>query len=217
MRGANRTPSNDRRSALHSKCGRLENLWVLHSIICDQTVKIAGDIWMQHFYICEGDPSVVAINYSPRPVEVLVDGRRQQLAFRAYVRFVDGHSEYRHVPPQNGKLAVYEDAARSSGAIFFPVTNDWLDEYRQRYRNWARLLPYWRRCQDRPLAALRSALLSRLSDGELTVGQMFDLFPDDEQCLVPAAVATLVRRREIGTDLDEKTWSRHTRLWQNKA
>ncbi|MBD8898549.1 hypothetical protein [Rhodanobacter sp. DHG33] len=199
---------------------RKENLWAVRAF--DGTrIVLASDLALEHFFFAEGDPTVATVQYPTEqaPEALECDG----VNFDALVTYRDGNRECRHVrakplnlssPRHAERLKSYQTAATHLGAAYVEVTVSELDTAKQRIRNWARLIAAYRRCSHRPLEVLEKLLAAHLtSAGETTFQEVLTWIPEEPNALKVAAIARLLRRRLIASDLDEATLSLHTRLW----
>lgn len=198
---------------------RKQNLWVIRAFDGSRIV-LASDLALHHFLFTEGDPSVstVCYYYRPSPDDVDAGG----ICFDALVTFCNGSKVCRHVRAASSDLSVprqaehfqaCQRAARDVGASYAEITAAELDRSVQRIRNWTRLLAAYRRCAHRPLDVLEKLLIVHLTRaGQSTIQTALTWIPDASHALVIAALARLLRKRQIASDLDEATWSLHTRI-----
>ena len=89
-----------------------------------------------------------------------------------------------------------------------------IDRAAQRIENWRRVIPCIRRIRNYPTATLQRLILLDFTPGRRrSIREVLAAFRDDDQALVLGALATLLRRRELRSDLDENAWSLNTCLW----
>lgn len=200
------------------------SIWVVHGICGDTRIALLGDLLHEHFYYTEGDPLVLDAEYKTESVKTTLDSEKERpVQFDATVQYLDGHRECRRVrstrlDPDNAAdarmLIRCQAAARKFGATFVQVTPDDLDRHAQRIRNWVRVVGAYQRCRHRPLDLLGKSLLARISsaDGGASIGDALGWFSDEAPAMVAAALAALLRKRQLRSDLDEQTWGRHTHL-----
>lgn len=197
-----------------------KSIWVVRTFDGSRIV-LGSDLALHHFLFTEGDPMVSTTCYPYVPAELVANGNGD-FCFDALVTYRDGSRVCRDVRQvrdrllgqQSERVHRCEQVARQVGASYEVVTEDQLEKGIQRIRNWARLLAAYRRCSHRPLEVLEKLLMARLSrEGETTFQSALNWAPQESQALAVAAFASLLRKRQIASDLDEATWSYHTRLW----
>jgi hypothetical protein len=142
--------------------------------------------------------------------------------FDAIVTRQDGHRECRMVRPKATdasipalaeQLKACRSAARHLGASYVEITATDLDQAEQRIRNWERLLAAYRRCAHRQLDVLEQLIFVHVTRAEeATFRDVMGWIPHESTALLAAAIARLLRRRKLASDLDVATWSMHTRL-----
>ncbi|HEV2682371.1 MAG TPA: hypothetical protein VGV14_17845 [Rhodanobacter sp.] len=158
---------------------KLSNIWMVYSAIRDQEVVLVGDLRVEHFYACEGDPTIRTVEYRPEPV--LIGSPPQTVQFDAVVRFADGHSECHDVTyfPLSAKddavarmtLGQRVAAAATIAASYREITTDELDAYHMRIQNWGRALQFVAQCRRRPLEFIEFSVVARVrSHGEASLG-----------------------------------------------
>lgn len=198
---------------------RKNNLWVVRLFDGTQTI-LSSDLSMEHLFYTEGDPSIRSARY-PTEADIEPLGGKD-IAFNAIVTRIDGNIECRHVRATAldptvfryaERLQSYHEAAKRFGGCYVEITAATLDQAKQRIQNWSRLLGAYRRCAQHPLGVLEQRLLERLTRaGNTTLGVALGWQLDPSNALVIAACAGLLRKREIASDLDEATWSLHTKI-----
>lgn len=198
---------------------RKQNLWAVRTFDGVRLV-LSGDLSLDHFFFTEGDPSVRSARYPTEDDSAPLGG--EAASFNAIVTHLDGRIEGRHVranpldptvPRDAERLQAYREAARCVGGSYVEITSRTLDQAQQRIHNWTRLLAAYRRCAQHPLEVLEQQLLERVTlDGECTVGATLARAVDQPKELIVAALIGLLRKRQIRSDLDDATWSLHTRI-----
>lgn len=204
--------------AVERRGRKTANIWLLREPITGNDLVLVGDLRMEHFFATEGDPKVTKAVYTPQPA----DGEGRPVQFDAVVDFCDGRRECRHV-----RRAVTEEesapatpaniAAKSLGGRYIVVTTRELDTHRQRVQNWQRALAALNRCSHRPLELVEFEILARVDPNHpTTLGELCEALTQDPALLV-AATVRLLRKRTLASDLDDKPWSRNTRITRERA
>ena len=198
------------------------NIWVLRSFQSNKVIVLTGDLRIEHYYLCEGDPEVADVDFNPAPVHVAYDGVSQEVRFDTIVTFRDGKKECRDVRQTKRSQEILSDlaasqlrllAAASVAATYIEICQDVLDANRQRILNWGRAIPAFQRCRHRPLQLLEHIVIARLGDGKATSIGEFILAIQDSPALIVAAVVSLLRKRALVSDLDSRTWGKHSKVW----
>lgn len=197
---------------------RTANIWLLKQPLTGRDLVLVGDIRMEHFFFMEGDPAVDRVEYEPSSV----DTAEASISFDCVVDYRDGHREchqVRHAPLQENSPAQKHGAAAAKrlGGTHVVVTTKDLDSQRQRIHNWQRAIAALNRCNRRPLELIELEILTYVeSDRSTTIGQLCEALERDP-ALVVAATVRLLRKRTLSSDMDQKPWSRHTRIVREDA
>lgn len=202
------------------------NIWTVRSFHSSEMIVLIGDLRIEHYYFCEGDPEVEDADYGPAPMKVTYDGASHEIRFDAVVTLRDGKKECRDVRPKKRSREIVSDlaalqlrllAAASVTANYVEICPDVLDASRQRILNWSRAIAAFQRCRHRPLQLLEHIVIARLSDGEAAcIGELI-LSMQEPPALIVAAVVSLLRKRALVSDLDSRTWSKHSKVWLVKS
>ena len=73
------------------------NIWLLSEPITGRDIVLTGDLRMEHFYACEGDPSVAKVDYAPDPISAGAAPGDGEVTFDAVVEFRGRQRECRHI------------------------------------------------------------------------------------------------------------------------
>ncbi|MBB3228166.1 hypothetical protein FHW69_002801 [Luteibacter sp. Sphag1AF] len=198
-------------------------IWIVHTMDGDHRIPLLGDLRHEHFYLTEGDPAVDVSEYVLEPiVTTLDDGSDKPLRFDCIVTRLDGSRSCRRVAerrldPSNDKdahlIERYSVAARRLGGKFEEVTAANLDAASMRISNWNRVMGAYLRCRGRSLRVIDALISAHVPGGsEIAMGAVLDRLSDQPRALLFASVAHLLRRRQLGSDLDDRPWSRNTLL-----
>lgn len=200
-----------------------QNLWIVSGFESPpQQIVLLGDPRREHYFYTEGDPAVATATYNPDPIKIHGPAPApDSISFDAIVHLSDGSKQCRSVLGE-GTLSAKQQLARewrqevatSLRARYVEVTIAELDKHRMRVLNWSRLVAAYRRCRSHPLGLLQQVILARLQNVEAaSIAEVISWHPNGERALIIAAVASLLRRRLICSDLDGACLSWHTRLW----
>lgn len=188
------------------------NIWVIRPPFEDEDVLLNSDVAMELFYFIEGEPSFVDIDYRALRTPIGED-TTDSIADREFARVTtkDG---------QSLKVVYSVDAAASESddTATYRVTLSMLDKASQRTENWRRVIPCIRRIRTYPTATQERLILLGVQPGvRRTVREVLAKFANDHQAIVLGALATVLRRRELCSDLDNAPWSLNTQLWSASA
>ncbi|GAB6196020.1 hypothetical protein [Lysobacter xanthus] len=219
------SPAQKARAALMEKHGargrRNANLWLVQCWRTGGDLVFSGDARAEHYYACEGDATVADASYVVEPQLIAVEGRSFEIVFDARVVYRDGRIEFRRVgskaPTPDGEDEVafraHVDAAARLGGTYQAVRLHDLDLLRQRTANWRRMLRFLRATKHHPLGMVESDVRLRFEQrGSTTLGRLLDTLTVHEEPLVVAAVARLLLKRVLASDLDRAPLSRGTTL-----
>lgn len=193
---------------------KVSNIWLLWSAINNADLVIAGDVRADHFFACEGDPRIIAVDYTPKPVPFHTSNIVEHLEFDAHATLLDNSREWRVVRPHRRNVELLRHAAEKAGATFVDVTPASLDPYAMRISNWRFVLAARLRCRGRPIAHLEDAVAMCVArQRNVTIREVLEQLAEGvDPPLMFAAIASLLSRRKIKSDLDFKDWSLHTVL-----
>jgi hypothetical protein len=206
------------------KNNKQAHYWISRCPLKGRDWLFDSDWRLEHYYMCEGDPEVVEVDYSIRRLSLIVEGQARTVRVDARVVLADGSVELRRVQSpsraEKGEDEPLELACVPSvaavGARYRRVTVAELDQHKQRIANFRRLYRSWRaECAQRPseLATAVSDVRLRLEQRRaLTLEQLALGLPRLDTSLVSAAVASLIRQRLVDSDLDESPLARSTAL-----
>ncbi|MGH8113095.1 MAG: hypothetical protein ACREPL_14435 [Rhodanobacteraceae bacterium] len=191
------------------------NLWLVRPPFEARDLILASDLEFEAFYYVEGEPGFADIRYLPQWYAIeggeLPRSRSQEFAA---VTTTDG----RKVTVQ---LNFSETPARCSAAVV-PVSThgvvrinlQTLDDHTQRVENWRRVVPCIRRTCRHPTSGLQRQIAIVVgADGKKSLRTVRNQFSDVDAGLFWGAVATILRRRELASDLDSRPWSLNTLVW----
>lgn len=232
MPKSNHTLAQSRRDALvaqiESRGKKTSNIWYVFSPGSRSDVILLGDLRFELFLVTEGDPDVLDANYEVEPVRLRIGEADHLVRFDVLTRHLDGQREYRdaretplsdtptskHGVPLTWKRA----AAESVGAVYTEFTIPALDVLKQRTWNWARAIAALARCRDADLGAVEIEVAARLGDGQhQAIGTLLTNLPSESPALVVAAIVSLLRKRQLESDLDTNRWGTHSMVWAKRA
>ncbi|WP_285404965.1 hypothetical protein [Luteibacter sp. ME-Dv--P-043b] len=196
-------------------------IWIVHAIGREVRIPLLGDLRHEHFYFTEGDPEVGLADYALEPTPTSLDRADERpLRFDGVITLRDGSRRCRRVAvrpldPSDARnarlLERYAAAARRLGGQFEEITAAELDAAHTRISNWIRIIGSYLRCRGRSLGVAEALVMAQVSASQgVALGEVLDRLSDQPPATVLAAVASLLRQRKLSSDLDERTWSRHT-------
>jgi hypothetical protein len=211
-------------SHIASRGKKTSNIWYVFSPGSRTDVVLLGDLRFELFLATEGDPDVATAIYEVEPVCLRIGQSDHSIQFDVLARHLDGGREYRdarekplgdtstsgHEIPLSWKRA----AAESAGASYTEFTISDLDALKQRTWNWARAIAALARCRNEDLGTLEIEVAARLADGRRqTIGDFLTGLMSEQPPLIVAAIVSLLRKRQLESDLDTNRWGKHSTVW----
>jgi hypothetical protein len=198
-----------------------QNLWLLYDILERRDVVVHGDLRMELFFACEGDPSVLRADYSAEPLPIYENGEPRDACFHAIVTTSSRTTEARVVDPYASGMPEEQKfrlqrAAAGIGAELVLVTASDLEQWRQRIQNWQRAVAAVRRCSSYPIELHEAEVANAIRRAAgCTIDTVLRQFPSTSAAVVLASTVRLLRQRRASSDLDSHPWGRHTALrWE---
>ena len=184
------------------------------SILLGEEVTLVGKPRFDHFFACEGDPTIYGIEYGPLYLSVCLDGVEQKVKFDTIVRFEDNQRECRSVrmnPRQSFQLQ--EQAAKELGFSFRVIDKTWRHEHSQRIANWRRALADHRGCNRISLSHYKGFVTQYLNTHrQASLGELLAQYSKENRKAALAAIIELLVSRFLYSDLDHCTWSLHSKI-----
>lgn len=222
-RAQNKTPAQSARAklaqAIKARGERGSNIWLVRPPFEAHDLVLSSDLQVEAFYCLEGQPTFAEITYAPRWYQ---SRERQPNAPRphdfAEITSTDGRALTVRLAFSSVSSKSVENASLMAIDGVISLTLDALDAYAQRIENWRRIISCIRRARCHSTSVLERRVALTLSQGSrCTIRGIHDGVPDADDGLFLAAVATLLRRREIQADVDSRPWSWNTQLWASVA
>lgn len=198
------------------------NIWVTTCPRSGEDLVFVGDARIEHFYACEGDPSVVCADYRVEKSTGVIKGNSFPVQFDARVELTNGQIEYRVVgskaPCEASKdkeieLQACVNAAERLGGRYRPILLSDLDGWKQRTNNWRRAMRFLRACKHHPLGESEGAVCAQLQQhGNMAIGQLLANLPHTEESILVGVIVRLLHKRALVSDLDQVLFSKHTIL-----
>ncbi|WP_445143368.1 hypothetical protein [Dyella sp. Tek66A03] len=222
-RDKQKTPAQAQRSklmvAIRARGEQGTNIWVVRPPFQSKDLILNSDPQFEAFYLLEGEPSFREVNYLPQWYEVQAEGLPWQPTKPfAVVTTLDGHEL---------RVDLAFDSPSPAGGFAAPIAPNVgivvvnlhvLNKYIQRVENWRRVIPCIRRARLHGTAAIERQILVMLHRVErATLRSLYANFGDDNAGIFFGAIAMLLRKRELCSDLDTRPWSMHTCVWSAEA
>lgn len=181
------------------------SIWQLKSPTSAMT-SLVGDLRMQLFFYCEGDPDLLAADYSPSPIinplmeaEVLPDVLATlRSGLEQYIFLDDGSARSDRV-----KCMVGNCDLRFRHVGVGELESNWI-----RIKNWQALVAICNRSSGWNLNPQRHAIIDLLADREeIAVESIVRRLDRHSPALVLGGLAQLLRERSISADLDHGFWT----------
>ncbi|WP_461446046.1 hypothetical protein [Metallibacterium scheffleri] len=219
VRAQNKTPAQAARAklaaAIKARGERGSNIWLVRPPFETRDLVLSSDPQVEAFYCLEGEPTFAEISYAPLWYQSMdCQPKTPPPHDFAHVSFTDGRAATVRLAfkSESGQHAEESLLTTVDGVIL--LTLDVLDAHAQRIENWRRITASIRRARLHSTSVLERQLALALSRGSrCTLRKVHDELPDANDALFIAAVATLLRRREILADVDSRPWSWNTQLW----
>ena len=211
-----KTPAKNRRNsiaaAIRERGGSLYNIWLIRPSFDDEDVILSSDLAMELLYFIEGEPAFAQIDYSP--LRLPTEEGATRISGRPFAKVTT--SEERHLtvvfqPATDDSVASAPKNGSEADAKSIVISMADLDAKAQRIENWRRVVPCIRRVRSHPTAMLERRILQRLRHGEQRpLRWLQGQFNSENRGLLFGAIAILLRKRELTSDLDAKPWSLNT-------
>lgn len=191
------------------------NIWLVRPPFESRDLLLGSDLQFEAFYALEGEPTIIDIRYLPswydagdeqrvtkaKPDFAVVTTRKQE---QLTVRLEFGEEETpRHT---SSSLEPVDGLIRINLAV--------LDGNAQRVENWRRVIPCIRRVRLHATRAIELQIAAMVHKvGKQTLRELRGRFTEVNEGLFWGALATLLRRRELASDLDSRPWGFLTLVW----
>ncbi|WP_349780511.1 hypothetical protein [Xanthomonas sp. WHRI 7065] len=180
------------------------NLWFVSPPQDTQALPLtlSSDIELEAFFYLEGSPDVAFVDYSP-----LRHGRAHSHPGRrhfATVTTLEGTE-------LDVDLALEADKASAAGRRLISLAM--LNAAKVRVQSWRAIVPTINRCRSHSLGPLIIRCRHLLEEhGELAVRDLCQQLTSESTALITGAVATLLRSREVESNVDTRLWGPGTML-----
>jgi len=221
----NKTPAQLQRAklaaAIKLRGERGYNIWLVRPPFEAHDLMLSSDPQVEAFYCVEGEPTFAEISYlpqwyelqgrpSPEPeprthdlARITATDERALVVRLALGARHRGGAEAATLTPVDGVIS---------------LTLDVLNAHAQRIENWRRIISCIRRARFHGTAAIERRIALALCGGmRSTIRAVHRELTDAGDPLFYAAVARLLRHREICADVDSRPWSENTQLWSSAA
>ncbi len=215
----NKTPAQAARAsiaaAIKARGDSAYNIWLVRPPFETRDLVLSSDPQAEAFYCVEGEPTFARIEYAP-----------QWYQWHGCQPKTPPPHDFANVTTTRGAALTVRIAFGSvssmgassdslvTGDSPISLTLETLNGYAQRIENWRRIISCVRRARLHGTAVLERRIALALPHGSCsTIRTVRHGLPDANDALFLAAVATLLRRREIRADVDTRPWSWNTRLW----
>lgn len=218
-RDKNKTPAQVQRAklaaAIKARGERSNNIWFVRPPFEKHDLVLSSDLQAEAVYCVEGEPTFAEISYLPQWYELQgappPEPRAHDLA---RITATDGRALVVRLALNTGHRRESEAAKLTPVDGVISLTLNALNAHAQRIENWRRIISCIRRVSFYGTAALeRRISLSLRGEIRSTIRGIHGQFTDVGDALFYAAVAKLLRHREIGADVDSRPWSENTQLW----
>lgn len=168
----------------------------------DPPLILCSDVEFECFQFLEGSADLVSVDYAP--LRLAGDGPRSRLRHFAIATTLEGH-----------RLDIDLDPAGDGGSP--PgrrvVNLAMLDAAKTRIQSWRAVIAVINRCRTHELSPVIFRC-RHLIEGQppITMGALCDLV-DEHSALVAGAIGTMLRSRELDSDVDEHLWGPATKVW----
>ncbi|PZQ32477.1 MAG: hypothetical protein DI562_03470 [Stenotrophomonas acidaminiphila] len=203
-----KTPAQKKRNqylaAVRARGASGYNLWFVRPPQDGQALPLtlASDIELEAFFYLEGSPELVSVDYSPlRHGLAPAQERRRHFAT---VSTLEGAEFDVDLDPEADKASV-------AGRRLINLAT--LNRAKVRIQSWRAIVPTLNRCRSHSLAPVIIRCRQLLEErGQLEVRDLCQQLATEPTALVTGAVATLLRAREIQSDVDIHLWGPNTVL-----
>lgn len=216
-----KTPAQKQRSevaaAIRARGERGSNIWLVRPPFEARDLVLNSDLQFEAFYLLEGEPTFRQIRYLPAWYEAQEQAtvsstsgdfatvttlNRQELSVRLTFGAEPSAADT-VLTPSHGEVHVHIGV---------------LDNHIQRVENWRRVIPCIRRVRLHATAAIeRQVALTVHARKRVSLRELRECFLDIDIGIFFGAVAILLRRRELQSDLDTRPWSLNTWIWTEAA
>ena len=206
-------------AAIRARGERVSNIWLVRPPFQTRDLILNSDPQFEAFYLLEGEPTFAEIRYLPHWYEVESGTSASPPSSElAIVTTLDRqelpvHLAFGAEPPK----AVAEVALTPVDGVI-RINLRVLDNHAQRIENWRRIIPCIRRVRLHATTATERQIAVLLhAQGRSTLRGLRARFGDLDTGTFYGAVAILLRRRELLSDLDTRPWSLETMIWNATA
>lgn len=168
----------------------------------DPPLILNSDVEHECFLFLEGEPDLARIDYAPlREAE---EGPRSGRRRFAIGTTLDGYQVDIDLDPAG------EGKSPPGRRV---VDLALLDNFRIRTNSWRAIIPAITRCRSHELSAVIFRCRHLIEEQpHITMGALHDQV-DEHPALLDGAIGTMLRTRELGSDVDDCLWGPATKLW----
>jgi hypothetical protein len=201
-------------AAIRTRGERPYNIWLIRPPFESRDLILNSDPQFEAFYVLEGESSFSDIRYLPQWYNS-EDREQPSSGAREFARVTTTDKQELSIylsfgrEPRKGSTA---EMAQIGGVINIDMLV--LNHYIQRVENWRRVIPCIRRVRLHATSSIERQIAILLHGmGRTPLRNLAARFSNLDAALVYGAVAILLRRRELLSDLDTRVWSLDTLLW----
>lgn len=205
-----KTPAQQQRNkyaaAVRARGASGHNLWFVMppQDPAGSTLTLCSDLEFETFLYLEGSPDLAHLDYAPLRVQDACPGPGPR--HFATATTLDGGRLDIDLGPECAKPS-------APGRRLINLTV--LDAAKTRVQSWRAIVPAINRCRSHPLNPLIFRLRHLLAEGTgLSALEACQQLAPEDTALVMGALATMLRAREIESDVDRNLWSPQTRFWE---
>lgn len=203
-----KTPAQQKRNqyaaAVRARGASGHSLWFVAPPLdpLDPHLKLCSDVEFDCFHFLEGAADLMSLDYAP--LRLAGDEPRSGNRHFAIGTTLHGYSVNIYLDP-DGK------EASPPGMRFVTLTS--LDAANTRIKSWRAIVAVINRCRSHELRPVIFRCRHLIEEQpNLTMVALRKLV-DEHPALVDGAVATMLRARELESDVDERLWGGGTKLW----
>lgn len=218
-----KTPAQTQRNkvaaAIRSRGERVSNIWLVRPPFQTRDLILNSDPQFEAFYLLEGEPKFTDIRYLPHWYEV-EGGASSSSSSSEFANVTTFDLQELSV-----NLAFGTESQKATAEVALTPVDGVirinlrvLNNHAQRIENWRRIIPCIRRVRLHATTATERQIASLLhSQGRSTLRSLRTRFADMDAGTFYGAVAILLRRRELLSDLDTRPWSLDSMIWNATA
>ncbi len=203
-----KTPAQQKRNryvaAVHARGASGHNLWFVSppQDPPDPPLTLCSDLELECFLFLEGEADLVSLDYSP--LRLAGDEPRSRLRHYAIATTLQGHlldidfdPEGRGVSPPGRRV----------------VNLAMLNAAKTRIHSWRAIVSAINRCRSHELNAVIFRCRHLVEEQPcISIGALCNQV-DEHSALVAGAIGTMLRARELESDVDQDLWGPATKVW----